>query len=305
MAWGPSGLKAASANEKPIPPDSDIVMLVKLLECIPLHNAEGPPDWNDMIQEVTWRKRNGNDHFKRQEFHKALKCYGEGVELFSNNGFEPPEHIEEADRPRAKAAAMALVTDCGANLAAVHLELGNAVAAREAATTVLDFCPEHVKGLYRMARATLQLDDFTECEAAIEKGLKLEKDNAALLKVQAELRHKQQRYAAKSKKVAAAAARVFESLDYPEPKKPEPPPPEDTWAMWAWKQFKEWFDWRIAVAMLASSLLMAVLLCLLPKRFWPPVMIMFVCAVPACIGVAQGLSGDDKKEDGAKDKKQK
>mmetsp|Transcript_64106 Transcript_64106/g.185799 ORF Transcript_64106/g.185799 Transcript_64106/m.185799 type:complete len:431 (+) Transcript_64106:88-1380(+) len=291
MAWGPGGLRAASPEEEPIPPNADVCLRVILHEVI----AAAPPgqgQWNEMIQEIQWRKTNGNDFFKRQEYQKALRCYGAAVEIF--NG-EPPEHIDEKDRPAAMAAAMSLVTDCGANLAETHLQLGNPTAAKASARTAVDFSPEHVKALYRLARACLQLDEFDECEEALQRGLKVDAKNAALLQIEAELRHKQKKYEAKSKKVAA---KVFDGLDYPNAteeaakKKAAEKEAEPTWLQWAWQSFVDWFDWRVLAAMVVAAILFALVLAMLPKRNWPFAVIAFIILVPTSIGLLTSDKSD-------------
>jgi len=187
------------------------------------------------------------------------------------------------------------------------------VAARESALAALEFKPEHVKSLYRAAKAHLILDEFDECENMLKKGLSLESDNAALQQVEAELRHKRRQYEARSKKVAG---KVFQGLDYPdvaaqkakeqaeeEAKLAE----EERWWPWAKKAFLEWFQWQVAAIMVAGVVLLALLLAALPKKHWPIVLIAFVTGVPVVVGLFAGARAEDEKEaaKAAKDKKKK
>lgn len=308
MAWGPSGLKAASPKEKDIPPDSNIRMRVKLIEVIPTDNEDIP--WNEMIQAITWRKTNGNDHYVRKEFKKAERCYTLGIEIFSHRGFEPPDSVKDADKPAARAAAMSLVTDVGSNLAAVYLEQNNAVKAKETALAALETRPEHMKCLYRAAKACFLLDDFQECEELLKRGFALEQENAALRRLDAELKQKQRKYEAKSKHIAQKQSMMFEDMGYPDlvaervaqRAKDEY---EDTWTYWIKQEVNTWFSKKIIGVVVGFSLLLAVALLILPKRWWPLGMIGYVMGLPATIGVisAKDEDIDEKKKKKSKSKK--
>merc|ERR1712217_790733 len=89
-----------------------------------------------------------------------------------------------------------------------------AVKAKETALAALETRPEHIKCIYRAAKACLILDEFEEREGLLEKGKKLEPENAALLKVEADLRTKQRKYEAKSKRLEEL--NLFGDLDYPD-----------------------------------------------------------------------------------------
>mmetsp|Transcript_37374 Transcript_37374/g.79293 ORF Transcript_37374/g.79293 Transcript_37374/m.79293 type:complete len:454 (+) Transcript_37374:107-1468(+) len=310
MAWGSTGLKAIpNTKEKAIPPDCDVRLRVKLIEVMGVgEGGASSKSWNDLIQEVTWRKTNGNDYYKRQEYLKALRSYGAGVKLFTDDGMEPPEHTDEADRERVQSAALTIVADCGSNLAACHLELGNIVEAKGAAQTSLDIRPEHMKSLYRLAKAALQLDEFELCESALQRGLKLEAQNAALLQVQADLNHKKLKYQARSKKVAG---KVFADMDYPDliaekAKAEEEYKKMDTWSYWFMECLTEWFDRTIVGAFAVCALFLAVALYVLPKHQWPVVLIMWVGVVPIGLGIYTGIHSETSAaEKKAKDEKKK
>merc|ERR1712085_3821 len=104
--------------------------------------SEGDLLWNEEIRTVTWRKTNGNDHFRRQDYEKAKRCYTHGIEVFQDCEWDPPETVREKDRPAARAAAMSMVTDCGSNLSACFLELGDPNKAKDTAQAALEMYPE-------------------------------------------------------------------------------------------------------------------------------------------------------------------
>ncbi|CAK0882282.1 unnamed protein product [Prorocentrum cordatum] len=200
-AWGPVGLPAAVEGERDIPPDTDVHMLVTLHRCLPQMDGQELP-WSEKVSTVTWRKENGNDHFRRREYQKAKRCYMKACEVFGGD-YEAPAN-EVADHVAAGARAKALVADAAANLAAVHLALGDAPHAKEAAEGALVMAPGHVKSLYRLAKACLLMDEFKECEAALRQALQADPENAGVRQVELELRRKRQKYSSKSRRLAEA-----------------------------------------------------------------------------------------------------
>merc|ERR1740121_829692 len=82
--------------------------------------------------------------------------------------------------------------------------------AKDAVTAVLQLRPDHVKAIYRGAKACYLLDDFEECEVAMQRVLELEPDNAAVKRLQADLKRKRQKYATKSQRMAS---RLFAGMD--------------------------------------------------------------------------------------------
>lgn len=199
-AWGPVGLPAAGEGERDIPPDADVHMLVTLHRCLPQKDGQELP-WGEKVSTVTWRKENGNDHFRRREYQKAKRCYMKACEVFGGD-YEAP--ADEPDPVAAGVRAKGLVGDAAANLAAVHLALSDATQAKEAAQGALVMAPGHVKSLYRLAKACLLLDEFQECEDALRQAREADPENAGVRQVELELRRKRQKYSSKSRKLAEA-----------------------------------------------------------------------------------------------------
>eukprot|EP00439_Symbiodinium_sp_Y106_P060742 s76_g9.t1 len=65
FAWGPVGCLGIG-DEKPVPADADVHLRVHLLDIFPAPGQCGRAEWTRQLQELEWRKSNGNDHFKRQ-----------------------------------------------------------------------------------------------------------------------------------------------------------------------------------------------------------------------------------------------
>jgi len=207
MCWGDAGLAASGPHEKAVPPHAEVHMRVVLHECLPFSAQER--SWNEQIQELFWRKANGNDHFKRKVFTKAKLCYAKGIEVFGGS-YEPPDHLENRDK-MAKTAA-SVTADIHANIAAACLETGDPTSAKKAAIAALEIDPNHVKGLYRGAKAAYLLDEFEECEASLVRGLQVEPKNEGLQRLQADFHRKRQRYATKDKRMTK---KMFESFELP------------------------------------------------------------------------------------------
>lgn len=272
MAWGPEGLLAGgSASETAVPADADVVVDVELHQCLPSATS-----WNERIQELNWRKENGNFYFRRKQFMKAGRSYAAGLDVFKG-GFEAPEDMPDAGA--ASSAAAILSGDVGANLSAVHLALGNAAAARDAATAALSVNTNNVKALYRGAKACFLLDEFDECEVALQRALALEPEDASLLRLDADFKRKKVKYANKSKRLAEKAVKACEYEDREvhvgdkEPNGQQPSMLQD---------FGHWVRSRcryFAAATVIINLLL-VLLAVLPRKHWPHCCIVAVLGLP-------------------------
>jgi len=214
MAFGPVGLKARSPQEKDVSANVDVRMRITLHTCYPIG---GELSWNDKIQHLSWRKANGNDHYKSKDFAKAARCYAAGIEIFGDD-FEPPEHLA-GGRGAAKAMATKTLADCGANLAAVFLEQGNYLKARDVAAVALAMNPDNLKVHFRLAKAHLALNDLDDCEAALEKAQALDPEDGAVKRLALDLRRAKQEYAKKCKSLGAKLFEVDWASQRPEPKK--------------------------------------------------------------------------------------
>mmetsp|Transcript_9878 Transcript_9878/g.18703 ORF Transcript_9878/g.18703 Transcript_9878/m.18703 type:complete len:436 (-) Transcript_9878:19-1326(-) len=304
MAWGPEGLLAGgSASETAVPADADVVVNVVLHQCLPSATS-----WNERIQELNWRKENGNFYFRRKQFMKAGRSYAAGLDVFKG-GFEAPEDMPDAGA--ASSAAAILCGDVGANLSAVHLALGNATAARDAATAALSVNTNNVKALYRGAKACFLLDEFDECEVALQRALALEPEDASLLRLDADFKRKKVKYANKSKRLAEKAVKACEYEDREvhvgdkEPNGQQQSMLQELEAAFGDKElngqqrsmlqdFGHWVRSRcryFAAATVIINLLL-VLLAVLPRKHWPH------CCIVAVLGLPTISAMLSRREDG-------
>eukprot|EP00931_Biecheleriopsis_adriatica_P100999 TRINITY_DN76229_c0_g1_i1.p1 TRINITY_DN76229_c0_g1~~TRINITY_DN76229_c0_g1_i1.p1 ORF type:complete len:472 (-),score=144.03 TRINITY_DN76229_c0_g1_i1:135-1499(-) len=227
FAFGPSGCPAVSPDEKEVPSDADVLMRVTLHEVLPPTPTDrSKQDWTQRVQELEWRKTNGNDNFKRKRLTTAAKCYEKGMEVFPEVPIIAPAKLgRSADS--AAAAATKLVADVASNLSAVYLEEDKVRDALDHAKIAIDLCPDHPKGLYRCAKCAMQLGEFKECEEFLEKLKTIDADDAGVKRLAAELERAKSKHGKRSKKLGAAlleAAGDRKEYDVKPKEEDEPPP---------------------------------------------------------------------------------
>jgi len=170
--------------------------------------------------------------------------------------------------------ATGIVADLGSNLAAVRLELGETVGAKEAAENALEVRPEHHKALYRLAKALLLISDHEKCEATLEKLQKLQPEDTGVKKLAADLRNAKRKYATKSK---AMGAKLLEANRRPETDKEEQEEEEDE--PW-WREITGPINWRLVglAAMIFAVVLVVVVLA--PSQYKTYIIIGSLLATP-------------------------
>lgn len=226
FAWGPAGCRAADASEKDVPADADVLLRVKLLDLFPASPVdESDKSWAHRVQELEWRKKNGNDHFKRKNLPLACRCYEKGLEVFSEQPVTAPVSLGASGKAAAAAVTKTLA-DVASNLSAVYLEQGRNRDASDHAKIAVDSVPKHEKAIYRLAKASFLLGEFEECEERLKelKALQPEED-AAVKRLAADLERARSKHASKSKKLGAALLEAAgEGREYIEKPPPEEPP---------------------------------------------------------------------------------
>eukprot|EP00930_Biecheleria_cincta_P045024 TRINITY_DN31025_c0_g2_i1.p1 TRINITY_DN31025_c0_g2~~TRINITY_DN31025_c0_g2_i1.p1 ORF type:complete len:431 (-),score=97.29 TRINITY_DN31025_c0_g2_i1:82-1374(-) len=203
FAFGPDGCLPLS-DEKEVPPDTDVRLRVTLHDIFPVAPADrNKQEWVSRVQELEWRKNNGNDHFRRKKLALAARCYAKGMEVFPEAPIRAPLSL---GRSAGVAAAQTTKTlaDLISNLSAVNLEQGNVRDALENAKISVDLCPEHPKALYRAARACLELGEFEECDRFLVKLTPMQPEDAGIKRLVADLAKARNKHAAKCKKLGAA-----------------------------------------------------------------------------------------------------
>lgn len=223
FAWGPGGCLGIG-DEKPVPGDADVHLRVHLLDIFPAPGQCGRAEWTRQLQELEWRKTNGNDHFKRQNWLAATRCYERGMEVFSEAPVKPPPELGRGGEAAA-ATATKTIADISSNLAAVYLSQGRARDALEKAELALDLVPKHEKASYRIAKAALLLGDFEKCQSKLEALRAQQPEDAGVKRLAAELERAQTKHAKKSidfgKAILEAAGEGREYIEKP-PEEPLP-----------------------------------------------------------------------------------
>ncbi|CAL1131035.1 unnamed protein product [Cladocopium goreaui] len=226
FAWGPAGCKAAEAQEKDVPEDTDVYLNVKLIDMYPASpEDDSQKNWAHRVQELEWRRTNGNDHYRRRNMQLAARCYEKGMEVFPETPVQAPTSVGLSGKAAA-AAVTKTIADVASNLSAVYLEQGRARDASDHAKIAVDLVPKHAKAIFRLAKASFLLGDFEECQARINElqGLQPEED-AAVKRLVADLERARTKHASKSKKLGAALLEAAgEGREYVEKPPPEEPP---------------------------------------------------------------------------------
>lgn len=102
-------------------------------------------------------KDKGNAFLKSKDFNSALECYNQAIIL------EPCDHIHYSNR------------------SACYLSMGKNEFALSDANKCIELKPDWSKGYQRKAQSEIALDNITEAEKAVTKGLELEPQNPILL----------------------------------------------------------------------------------------------------------------------------
>lgn len=203
FAWAEGWTADPAREEKDIPANADVLLRMKLVSILPQMDM----GWDEQMSELKWRKEHGNEHFKRKNHQRAVLCWEKGVTVFAGGKeyveIEGPESFAEAARDQATAEVRGLMADCHANMAAVKLEQDDILAAQTCVNTALQFRPDHTRALYRKAKVELRLGNHGDCEDALRRLTELQPQDAAVRRIQLDLRAARQKYATGSKRMAA------------------------------------------------------------------------------------------------------
>eukprot|EP00438_Fugacium_kawagutii_P028430 Skav221020 [mRNA] locus=scaffold2350:434342:442425:- [translate_table: standard] len=131
-----------------------VYLTVKLHDLFPASpDDESQKNWAHRVQELDWRRSNGNDYFRRRNMQLAQRCYEKGMEA---------------------AQVTKTVADVASNLSAVYLEQGSASGclgrsrdASDHAKIAVDLVPKHPKA--SGAEASFLLGDFEECQRRLDE----------------------------------------------------------------------------------------------------------------------------------------
>lgn len=192
----------------------------------------------------------------------------------------------------ASAAAASLAVDCASNLAAVHLETGDYLAARDSAKAALTRKAQHPKALYRLARAQLALHELDDCAASLRSLQAMDPSNLDAKRLAAQLRKAREEYQAKSKRMGAGFLAGTHRPDSVEPKKVQDDEYDDelTWA--------EWIPWRVISFAACCFAFLLVALKLSPKRYVRFVLIGAVLLFPIVLSILTAAGPEGWKKEG-------
>ncbi|XP_072023818.1 tetratricopeptide repeat protein 4-like [Amphiura filiformis] len=111
-------------------------------------------------------KDDGNAHFKRKLYKRAIMAYTEGLQQKCDN--------------------VDLNTVLYTNRAAANFHLGNHRSSLNDATEAIQLKPSHVKALLRAAQCCLKLQEYTQCIQWCDKGLQIDSNDKKFLDVRAQ-----------------------------------------------------------------------------------------------------------------------
>lgn len=175
FAYGPDGCPATQPGDTNLSPNTDIELLVELVEIISTTAATNMTPAEKM-EEYQRKKKVGNDHFTRKAFKKAVRSYASVLQTISE-GDSPCDSVmcEEARQ---------LQIDCGNNVAMAYMRLGDLEKSKEATVGVLVLDPLNPKALFRAGQVSSLQGNFAEAKLALRKALDVKPDSK---EVQAEL----------------------------------------------------------------------------------------------------------------------
>lgn len=128
----------------------------------------GPVQDGDILQRIVSLKEQGNEAFKAQNLDEAAKSYTEAIELCS----------QCKDSGSAK-----LLSQLHSNRAAVRLQGGEFREALNDANTSIQLDESNMKGYYRAAKSSMNLELYKESCEICEAGLRKEPNHRELLDI--------------------------------------------------------------------------------------------------------------------------
>ena len=219
FAYGGLGRPAAAPGDRELAADTAVEFELEL-HALGSRDAVAAMRPQERAAEGQLKREIGNEHFRCRDYHKAARCYSvalkavDGLLAESEEG-EPAPGVD-AD------AVLTLMVDCGNNMAACQLKLGDAKKAEEACIAVLQIDAANVKALYRAGIAARTQHKFDEAGLALEKALALEPGNRDVLRETRQLKLKIREYKEKDRKMAQAmGGKLFAASATPAAKETE------------------------------------------------------------------------------------
>lgn len=204
FAFGSTGRTALKdSDERDVPQDTDVDFEVEILSLGTTAPCAAMPPF-DCLEECDEKRKNGNIHFRSHNLPKAAQFYGAAIKAVSEllSAFE--KGTNEHDR------VLRLMIDCGNNLGACHLKLGDFKKCEEACIAVLHLDLQNVKGLYRGGVASMMQDKFEEAGLAFKRALEVDPENKEVQREMRRLKARIRDYKQKeSKMLKTMSAKLF------------------------------------------------------------------------------------------------
>ena len=128
-------------------------------------SSESQEQIQEATETITSFKDEGNMAFKRGEFQIALESYSQGIEIAKES---------------TGAVSNYLISQLYSNRAAVKLQTADFDGALQDANEAIRSDPNNMKGYYRAAKASFNLERFMESCETCEAGLRIDPHHAEL-----------------------------------------------------------------------------------------------------------------------------
>lgn len=177
FAYGPDGCPSTRPGDKDVPPNTDVEILVELLEVLSKTQLSDMT-LDEKLAEGNRKKVVGNDQFARTAYKQALRSYTAACNIIAEVVL-PDKESEMFQKVRQ------LRLDCGNNMATACVRLGEFEKAKEATVDVLRLDPDNMKALFRAGQISSLQSNFVEAKVALRRALNLSPESK---EIQDELR---------------------------------------------------------------------------------------------------------------------
>jgi len=193
FAFGSSGRPAAREGDETLPPDSGVDFGL-YITALGTSEEVGALSGRERLEEGERKKVNGNDNFAYADYERAARCYGAALKAVDGMiGGDAGDGEGRADLD----AVAKLMVDCGNNLAAAYIKLGQFAKAEGACVAVLSGDPANVKALYRAGTAAMEQTKYLEARLALDRLLGLDPESGPAKALGRELTKREKKYRAK------------------------------------------------------------------------------------------------------------
>nr|XP_060611452.1 peptidyl-prolyl cis-trans isomerase FKBP8-like isoform X1 [Anolis sagrei ordinatus] len=169
---GPTCAYGCLGREPDIPSNATLLYEVTLLQVQDGPNPALLPA-SERLGLVNRRREWGNFHFEREDFHRALRCYQEALQLLllPGEGCLSPDEEEERRELELK---------CLNNSAAAQMKLQRPEEALGSCNRVLQLDPDNVKALFRKGKLLSEQGEDQAAMAILKRALHLDPATKAI-----------------------------------------------------------------------------------------------------------------------------